>query len=314
MSKGYLLGLDGGGTKTEVLLCTAEGQVVGHAIGGPSSLTGQREEDAFSHIRQTLEEAMAPLGGLEAPIAAYYAGISGAGLPANQQRFRKLLQSLLPGAEQGDVGSDAVNALSAGIGGEDGIIAIAGTGSSVFARREGIMHQVGGWGYLLGDEGSGFDLGRRALMAALRCLDGRGPQTTLLAMCQEKAGSALRQWIPDLYSQDTKARIASFAPVLLSAAQGGDEVAMGELRAAAADMALAIRHAGQIAQSHQVVLGGSVWKDTTYRAQVRQLLPGAWRFLSPQMPPVYGAVVLAAGLAGIPWNAVLEQKISEALK
>ena len=313
MTKGYLLGLDGGGTKTEALLCTVEGRAVGHAIGGPASLTGQREEDAFSHIRRTLMEAMAAVGGLEAPIAAYYAGISGAGLPANRQRFSRLLRGLLPRAEIGNVGSDAVNALSAGIGGEDGIIAIAGTGSSVFARRAGVMHQVGGWGYLLGDEGSGFDLGRRALTAALPCLDGRGRETALLPLCQAKAGGALPQWIPELYGPDAKARIAGFAPVLLSAAAAGDAVAGRELRLAAADMARAIRRAGQIAQSSRVVLGGSVWKDGGYRAQVRRHLPGDWRFLSPRLPPVYGAVVLAAVLAHVPWSAAFERRVSETL-
>lgn len=309
MSEKYLLGLDGGGTKTEVLLCTADGRVVGHAVGGPSSLTGQSERDAREHIRQALEAA----GASSVHIDGFYAGISGAGLETNRRVFEKMFDELLPNADNRRTGSDAVNALSAGVGPGDGIIAIAGTGSSIFARCDGKMHRVGGCGYLLGDEGSGFDLGRRALMAALKCSDGREEHTSLLQMCEQRVKKPLLQWIPELYAGDAKAIIASFAPVLLSAALHGDKVAKREMRQAASDMAKAIEQAGKAAKSRQVVLGGSVWKNEDYRKLVHSLLGDGWSFISPELPPVYGAVVTAAAQANLPWNEDFKRNIRETL-
>ena len=177
----YILGLDGGGTKTDMALCDESGCVISRAIGGAASLTGQTQEAAFGHIEETVRRVTAPIGGERAEIAAFFAGISGGGLAANREKVRALFARLLPNARVRENASDAVNALSAGIGRGDGVIAIAGTGSSVFARAKGEMRQVGGWGYLLGDEGSGFDLGRRALRAALYDLDGRGEKTCLKA-------------------------------------------------------------------------------------------------------------------------------------
>lgn len=186
----YLLGLDGGGTKTDVLLCTAEGESVARCVSGPASITGQTEEEAFSHIREAVTQVMQAIGGLSAPVEGFYAGISGGGLGANRKRFHALFEELLRGVRAWDNGSDSVNALSSGIGPGDGIIAIAGTGSSVFARCQGEMRQVGGWGYLVGDEGSGYDLGRRAIIAALRDLDGRGEKTLLRKNARKRPGAA----------------------------------------------------------------------------------------------------------------------------
>ncbi len=314
MNERYLLGLDGGGTKTDVVLSTADGRVISRAIGGPSSVTGQSEEQAEASLFKALQEALEPVGGMDTPIAGLFAGISGAGLGANRKRFERIFSSLLPGLIAWDVNSDSYNALSAGVGTEDGIIAIAGTGSSVFGRKDGVMNQVGGWGYLLGDEGSGFDLGRRALMAALRCMDQRGAETSLFDLCQRQAGCTLREFVPELYRQNAKAVLASYAPLLLQAAREGDEIARAELGQAAGDMALAIRTAHGICGSYRVVLGGSVWKDETYRGEVAGRLGDGYEMIVPDMPPVYGSMVLAASLAGVPHGESFKQAVRETLR
>ena len=313
MQTHYLLGLDGGGTKTDALLCTADGEVKARCTAGPSSLTGQSEESAFLQIRTVLTGVLSPVGGLDAPIAGFYAGISGGGLEENRQKFRALFRRLLSGLEHWDCGSDSVNALSAGIGCEDGIIAIAGTGSSVFGRKQGAMRQVGGWGYLLGDEGSGFDLGRRALTAALRALDGRGEPTLLQDLCETRAACALRALVARIYQRNSKAEIASFAPVLLRAARQNDAAALAELEASAGEMAHAIRCARRFCGSANVVLGGSVWQDPSYRAAVERLLGQEYTLITPRFPPVYGSVTLAAALAGFSCGEAFRQRIEETI-
>lgn len=309
----YLLGLDGGGTKTDVVLCDGEGHVLSRAKGGAASLTGQSEEQAACHLEETLRRALEPLGGLGAEIDAFFAGISGGGLEVNRQKFRALFERLLPGARVRENRSDSVNALSAGLGQGDGVIAIAGTGSSVFARAEGEMRQVGGWGYLLGDEGSGFDLGRRALMAALRDLDGRGEKTCLRAACEEQAGCTLRELIVRLYSQDSKRVIASYAPLMLKAAAEGDGAALRELGQAADEMSWAIRTAARQCASRRVVLGGSIWKSEVYRRVVEERLGEGFELIVPELPPVYGSAVEAAALAGLKPGENFEKNFRETL-
>lgn len=309
----YLLGVDGGGTKTDAVLCDGDGRVLCRARSGAASLTGQSEELAFMHLEEALRRVTEPIGGREAAIDAFFAGISGGGLEVNRQRFRAMFEQLLPGARVRENKSDSVNALSAGVGSEDGVIAIAGTGSSVFARVKGEMHQVGGWGYLLGDEGSGFDLGRRALMAALRDLDGRRERTCLRAACEEQAGCTLRELVVRLYSQDSKRVIASYAPLLLQAAEAGDAVAAGELRQAAGEMAWAIKTAAKICESGRVVMGGSVWKSEAYRRAVKQELGEGFELIEAQLPPVYGSAVEAAALAGLRPGAEFEKNFRETL-
>ncbi|MBE5783302.1 MAG: hypothetical protein E7329_08330 [Clostridiales bacterium] len=297
MEKQYILGLDGGGTKTDAALCMVDGTLVKRVVGGPSSITGRSVDD----VRNTLEEVIGKVtmdyGGPDC-IDACYAGISGGGLPGNRQLFHEMLKEILPSCPHIANGTDAVNVLSAGIGSGNGIIAIAGTGASIFARVNGEMHQVSGWGYLLGDEGSGYDLGRRALMKALYCMDGRGGSTSLFALCENKAGVPLREYVPALYRMDAKTEIASFAPILLEAAALGDAVAMAEVNAAASDMAHAILTADQMIRGKCAVMGGSIWKNQLYQDLVQHHLGAEFKMIFIDLPPVYGAVVEAAGLLG----------------
>lgn len=305
----YLLGLDGGGTKTDMLLCTLDGTVICRSIGGPSSLTGQTEKEAYSHIKETADKLLLCCDLKKDNIVGFYAGISGAGLQANQDRFRNMFSEILPDVQAFDVGSDAINALSSGIGQGDGIIAIAGTGSSIFARYDGCLHQVGGWGYLLGDEGSGFDLGRRAILSALRMMDGRGKNTSLLNACIDRAGCSMRDFVASTYASESKKVIASFATVLLEEAEKGDVVALGQLRASCADMAEAIVCAGKGCSRKLVVMGGSIWKNALYRNLVRESLPEEYSFIAPDLPPVYGSVIEAAAIAGLQTDKAFENNI-----
>ena len=295
-----LLGIDGGGTKTDAVLCDGEGRVISRFVGGASGFTGIPREEAEAHLTETLDAVLQEAGGLSAPLQGVFAGIAGCGLAAIQERYQAFLERTLPGARRVRAGSDAINALSAGVGTGAGIIAIAGTGACIFCRENGRMARVSGWGYLLGDEGSGFDLGRRAITAALKALDGRGEETSLLALLEAHAGCPLSDWVPRIYAGDAKGMIAAAAPVLLQAAQAGDPVAQGELEAAAAGMARAIESAADQCAAPAVVLSGSVWKSSLYTQAVRAHVRPSLAFAYPDAPPVLGAVLEAAALAGIP--------------
>ena len=295
-----IIAIDGGGTKTDTLLCNEKGQVLARFIGPPSSPTSLSLGRAKELLNSTITTLLAHHGGLEGEYAAVFAGISGGGLATNQKELEAFFRDLLPNAKAISNGSDSINAISAAIGSEDGIVAICGTGTSVFARIGGIMKQVAGWGYLLGDEGSGYDLGRKALQGALRAFDGRGGKTLLTTLCEKKLGKPVEEAIPLLYEGGRPA-IAAFAPCLLQAASLGDPIAVKLRTTAAWGLYEAIEIAGKkLAHSPKpVVMAGSIWQNKDFKEQIALWLGEGYRLLSAPYPPVYGAVIEGAKMAHI---------------
>ena len=300
----WLIGIDGGGTKTLAVLCDSSGLV--HAVSAceATNPTSVPRKTVIKRLTGLLNELLSGIGGrYTAEIKACFGGFGGGGIAGNREFMQEQLQLLLPAAVVKS-GSDAVSALTSGIGIDDGIVAIAGTGSSVFARVNGVMNQVGGWGFLLGDEGSGYDLGRRALTAALRAHDGRGKTTVLTALCEKQLGEPIAKAVARIYDLG-RTYIASFAPVLLEAQFQGDPVACIQAEEAADGLAEAILAAGRliIKPVKQVVMSGSVWQPGGFMEKyIKETLGGSFSLICPELPPVYGSASEAALLLGIKIN------------
>ncbi|MFN8062251.1 MAG: BadF/BadG/BcrA/BcrD ATPase family protein [Vicinamibacterales bacterium] len=232
------LGIDGGQSSTVALIGDASGAIVGFGEGGPSNHVGAEEGRArlTSAIEQCLGAALAR-GGLDRHGVRFESACLGftAG-PADKE---SILRELIP-AERLHVTDDATIALSGALGGEPGVMTIAGTGSISFGRNaRGETARAGGWGYLFGDEGGAFDLTRRALRAALRFEEGWGPSTTLHLRLREATGfSSIRDVQRRFYTTEfPRHRIAGYAPLVTAAAHEGDAVAREILEAAATDLA-----------------------------------------------------------------------------
>jgi len=139
------------------------------------------------------------------------------------------------------VTDDAVIALAGATAGEPGIVTIAGTGSIAFGRNAaGKTERAGGWGYIFGDEGGGFDIARQALRAVLRAEEGWGPPTGLAGRLLEAAGGAdANATLHRFYTPDwPRARVAALAPLVDEAAMAGDAVARDILHNAAQQLAV----------------------------------------------------------------------------
>lgn len=300
-----ILGIDGGGTKTDAVLCDETGRVLRRVQAGPSNCAAR----PMAQVLETLAQAArALLEDASSAPDAIFAGVSGAGVGDHAARICAHLRAEFPRCAHIQAGTDARNALRSAIPQGDGAVAIAGTGSGVFVFRGEAMRRVGGWGYLLGDEGSGFDLGRRALRGALRAIDGRGPATSLTAACRQQLGKPVQEAIAELY-QGGSAAIAAFAQVLLQEAAAGDALALQEAKAAAAEMIEAIRAAGRALDTSPrvVVTVGGLWQQPLYRQLIARGLGTDYRLLAPALPPVYGSFVIAAGLAGAAVSAETEK-------
>src|SRR5688572_27615913 len=183
----HVLGIDAGGTKTVCLLASETGKVLAKARGGGANLQSAGElevEKVLHHVMETAlrEHHVHP--------SAICLGIAGVDRPDDAEAVRGIMRRI--GFKTPTlIVNDALVALVAGAGDEAGIVVVAGTGSIAYGRNAaGKAARAGGWGYLLGDEGGGFWIGRAALSAVVRQFDGRGPTTTLTEMVLHHMGLA----------------------------------------------------------------------------------------------------------------------------
>jgi N-acetylglucosamine kinase-like BadF-type ATPase len=198
--------------------------------------------------------------------------------------------------------NDALVALEAGLPGSPGVVIIAGTGSIAYGRsRDGRAARAGGWGYLLGDEGSGFWLGRQALRAVVRSADGRGPYTQLTTRVLEHFGvTASHDLVTKIYNGSFEpATIAAIASHVEAAADQGDDVAGQLIEFGARELGLAgVSVCQQLALSHgPVVLAGGMFAVAPrFRQRVVSHLTGRWPGMVVTLldrEPAAGAVSLA---------------------
>jgi len=232
-------GVDGGGTKTLAVVVDAQGREVGRGQAAGSNCQTVGISEAARQVALALAAATAPAILPNLALAGLCIGLAGVDRPADRTAMFTALSGLNL-AEPGKIwlGNDAELIL-----GEVGLGLIAGTGSIALGRdHTGHLVRAGGWGHLIGDEGSGYDLGRRAVQAAVRASDGRGPPTALLAaILREWNLSEPTQLIGIVYSPTTK--VADFARLtrLVSVAASADDlVAQKLLSHAAAELAKAV--------------------------------------------------------------------------
>ena len=202
---------------------------------------------------------------------------------------------------------DALIALSGATAGQPGLIVIAGTGSIAFGRNAGgKTARAGGWGYIFGDEGGGFDLTRQALRAALRAEEGWGPPTRLRDMLIEATGSPnANDLLHRFYTTDfPRPKIASFSKLIDQAARDGDQVAADILHNSAqqlASLAGAVRtQLFQPGESARVAYIGGVFRSERLLERFRLLveLEEGNRLGPPELGPAAGALLEAFRSAG----------------
>jgi len=198
---------------------------------------------------------------------------------------------------------DMITAHAGAFGGGPGVIVIAGTGSIAYGKdAAGQQARAGGWGYAMGDEGSGYDLGRQALVAAARMEDGRGPKTSLrAALLNHLQLNSLWEVRTALYGETIRRpQMAGLAPLVFQACQQGDEAALRIVDQAAGDLAqLAAAVLGRLRWEEPPLLApvGGVFQAgesimDPFQTKLQGHYPGA-RVVPARYPPVIGALLLA---------------------
>jgi N-acetylglucosamine kinase-like BadF-type ATPase len=295
----YLLGIDGGATKTLAAVLDLEQRVIHLAHGGPSNEDAVGSQAAVAVLVDVAEEALERAGIDAAELAVGVIAVAGTDTDAIVRQVRAGRR------EDWIVVNDVVGAWAAATGAQPGIGAISGTGSNVFGVGvEGGAWRVGGWGHLLGDEGSGYWLGIESIRAALRDRDGSGPETGLsdaiVAFFDAPSVEAVASLV---YSRPLgKSEIAAFTVEACRLAEEGDAVA-SEIYQRGAELLgaqvaeVARRTALAEAASFPVGLIGSVFKAgplfvDPLAAVVHESAPGA-RLEKVEMAPVGGSLLLA---------------------
>jgi N-acetylmuramic acid 6-phosphate etherase len=265
-----VLGIDGGGSHTTAFLARGE-TVLGRGSGGPSNLQAVGVGRAFAALDQAVEQAFAAAGVLRGTVAAACLGLAGADRPDDRDVIGGWSTSVALAAHV-EVTSDAALLLAAGTPHGWGVAVIAGTGSIAFARAaDGRTARAGGWGYLLGDEGSGYALAVAGLQAVARAADGRAAKTVLTErLLDALALERPEQMIASVYGKLERPAVAALAPLVVDAAAAGDAVARRIVTHAAdalADTVVAAAQPlfGRPATTPLALAGGVLIRHADYR-------------------------------------------------
>jgi N-acetylglucosamine kinase-like BadF-type ATPase len=305
-----VLGIDGGGTKTVCWLAPladdGSGTVLGSGIAGPGNPRAAGFETAQANIDAAIAAAFADAKLPRGTVAAACLSLAGAGRASEQERMGMWAESRSL-ATKIIVTDDAEPILAAAGDEQSSIALIAGTGSLCVGRTiGGLRARAGGWGYLLGDEGSGYAIGLAALRAAVRAADGRGPATDMLGVLLKRLDTPTpQQLVERVYAPEmTRERIAALADVPFDLATT-DAVAGQLVAGAVSDLAdMVVSVARQLSLAPQpftlTQAGGALLNLLNYSERLiqtilaRNIEPSRWLVVHE---PVAGAIAIARGLA-----------------
>lgn len=308
MTEQLYLGVDGGQSHTEAVVADERGNILGRGRGGASNHAEQ--PGGRERLRRAIVESVgsalsaASFSSIdEAEFAAAHCAMTGGA------HFKEEIISGILRGRRLTVGHDAPAALAGATAGEPGVVVIAGTGSVAYGETAGAEGsevkrlQIGGWGYLFGDEGSGFWIALEAISAAMRSDDGLEAPTILTALALDHFGVGdLQALAASVYRDEiTRDLLAMFAPIVQQAAADGDAAARkittkaGEFLAQLA--ATLTRRLGlHLTEKTRVAPVGGVFRGAAvqevFKRQLGEELSQA-QIIMPRFDPTIGALILA---------------------
>ena len=320
----YVIGVDGGGTKTEFVLLDFSGNIIGRERGESTNYQVVGGEKLKQELIDCFSRLLNSTNVSSNKIEQIFLGLAGAGRESDRKEIVALFRDT-DFSEKITVDSDAMVALAGAFGTRPGIIIISGTGAICFGKNsEGRVVRAGGWGYLLGDEGSGYFIGREAIIAALKDLDGRGEKTKLRKKLEEHFElSSIDQIIPQVYqNRIDRVAIANLAPIVFEQTNQGDTIAEEIIRNTGKELGRLAKAVAQKlnfkADEIKVALIGSIFKqkDMLINEISKELYEVSWNveIIDPMFAPQFGAAMVALQKSGIEINEQLIKNLQYSIK
>ena len=305
-----LSALTAGGRRLSGLLADSTGEILARCRGEGSNQNVIGIDNAARNLAELISDLAKTAGRPPSEIGSAVLGLAGAGSRRDRQVLGETIQARLRTmglpAVPTTIQSDGRVALEGAFNGGPGIVAVAGTGSVINGKSpDGTTISIGGWGRVIGDEGSGYFIGLEAIKAVSRELDGRGEAGRLRVSLSTRFGLETRERIIAAVYRE-KFDIPSVAPAVLEAAEAADPVALEILTRASRDLAVqivsAVERLGLKGGTGIVMIGGLIDHESVYsrmlQSEIRKSSP-AVDFPAPLNGPAHGALLLAlAGLKG----------------
>lgn len=296
----FFLGIDGGGTSTKTCIIDQNGKVVSSGLGGPSNIYFTPERQIIKSIQDALDSAITSAKtrycGLD--VSAACIALAGAGRNEDVIKATNMIKPLM-GTTRFFIVEDAKAALHGALAGQDGIAVISGTGSNCLGVNKGQYRRSGGWGSLLGDEGSGFNIAKKGLTAVLRDYDGRGPKSSLTDRFVMHFDLSTPEKILPAVHRLSRHQIAALAVVVFQESIKGDIVSQKIIQEESmelAKMVQAVYKGLDFPGETPVAMVGGCFSEAELRdsfiEHLKKTVPKA-RATFPLQPPHVGAALLA---------------------
>ncbi|MDI7741911.1 BadF/BadG/BcrA/BcrD ATPase family protein [Lysinibacillus fusiformis] len=312
------IGIDGGGTKTSCVIGDEKGNLLAFAIGTSSNIHSIPAKEVLNTlekvINQVLKESRSSIGEVE----AIYLCLAG----ADRERDKSIIKSLFENTVYEHkiiIKNDADAALAAGTWGESGLLLIAGTGSIAYGVTSDFSKniRVGGWGYLFGDEGSGFFIGKKAVQSVLKSYDTREPKTLLTDLILEHFHFTDATQLLSLYgTEHFVAKIAELSKYVFQAAKKQDAAAKEIMEVAIEELVFMAETVYKKIDNNinpLLVLHGGLFSNNdfknSFKLKLRTVLNEDLKIISPDIPAVVGAYLLALKTSGCLIDNEIKKKV-----
>lgn len=291
----YYIAIDGGGTKTEFVLFNVSGEIVSSVVYG----TTNPNSCGIKNTLSTLQEGIDFILTMKRHPKRIFAGIAGSMVGNYRETIRTFLKKRYPFCKV-NVVSDVKSIIGSVRENKKCIAAIMGTGSVVFGWDGTDLKRIGGWGYLFGDEGSGYDIGREVLIAAFSYGDGLMPSSEVARLAEEKLGGSASDCTAKIYSEG-RSYIASFSQCAFEALEKGDKLAEEIISRSADRFAKLINHMYRIGEygNRVIISGGLAMHNETMIRMLKDKLDKDIALEIPSHPPVFGAMRTCLEMDGV---------------
>ena len=298
-----LIGIDGGGTKTAAVLFDEEGRVLARHTAGPCNPNVLGFDESTARGKEIVETLTQ---GEPRSVAAIYIGTAGIFTKDDGPRFAAAV-SRACGVERVKCENDVMNVVAAATDADRCVAGVSGTGMIVYATR------LDGWGYLLGLGGSGYDIGRDVIRAAVGESEGTSAVTALTPLVERKAGMSLENLVLEVYRHDP-AFVASFALLAFEAEAAGDAIARDILVANARAFAKLLNRAAESYDcGNEVVVSGGIATNARFGELLAKELNEGLRLVVPLCPQVVGACINCARFCGLD-SAPMRERLAQAYR